>query len=430
MIVTKVQKISTFLFLALGLLCLLLPKQTATVTVIIMLAVFFLSALKFLIDGIRMHRGVDLIAAIVLVILGGFGIYAFGNGYHFVIDAFGIYMLACGIILIIQMILDLQDHSDDWKAELIMGILYSLCGLLALFFSKDDIVLVQSLLGGYLILQALQNVLEMFFFTRKYNARYYAFRNWMALPAFVVGMLPAVVYDFMLRKKMKDPNMRLTSRKSDEVPDLSVFIHTGTYASRLYGHMTFSRSDTAYSYGDYDRAAERLMHSIGPGTFFTVGSDIYSNNCSIVEHSPQFEFGIRLSEQQKERFDEMIQNVLDSTTPWKCPLEELPMDEVDEKFPEYEKNYASRLWYRTGAQFRQYHSGTWAWYALLGNNCSNFAAAKLNEIGLHIPVAKGVVSPGEFFEYYEEAYEDPDSNVICRSFHSAEFPDSLFKTID
>lgn len=94
------------------------------------------------------------------------------------------------------------------------------------------------------------------------------------------------------------------------------------------------------------------------------------------------------------------------------------------------KMYANRLWFRTGCRFRMYTRGPWKWYALLGNNCSNFAAAKLNEIGLHLPVSHGVVSPGEFYEVMETLFDDPDSCVITRSYHTVDIPASLFDVPD
>lgn len=430
--ITRAQKISNFLFLVLGILIILLPSFFAKASLCFFILMMGISALKFLIDGFRLHRSLDLLASLILILPIAVGLFSYEYGYHFLIDALGIYLVACALVFLIQMVLDLKSNCADWKAELMMGILYLLNGGLAIYLSGDHLILESRLIGCYLLLQAIQGFMEMFFFSNPYNARYYAFRNWMALPAFIVGILPALYYDHLLRQRLDDKNPVLHLQKSSDQnpPDLSVFIHSGTYGARLYGHMTFSRNHVAYSYGNYDVSAEKWFHTIGSGIFFTAGSEIYSNNCSVVEHSPQFEFGIRLSEAQKKKFDNMVSGILNSTVPWKCPLEEIPMDQVDLKFKDYEKDYASRLWYRTGAEFRKYEDGEWAWYSLLGNNCSNFACAKLNEISLNIPVSKGIVSPGEFFEYFEEAYQDPDSNVISMTLHSAKFPESLFNTID
>lgn len=66
--------------------------------------------------------------------------------------------------LLIQMVLDLKSNCADWKAELMMGILYLLNGGLAIYLSGDHLILVSRLIGCYLLLQAIQGFMEMFFF--------------------------------------------------------------------------------------------------------------------------------------------------------------------------------------------------------------------------------------------------------------------------
>lgn len=426
----RIEWAGILLSVALGLLCILLPVQMAGVLPYIAAVIGLAGGIFFGIHGFKKHRGVDLIASGCLLVLALICVLSRHYGNALLIAAFSIYYTACSIVLLIQMGLDLSRKGKDWIAELIMGLLYGILGVGSIALMRTDLVIVQWILGGACLLQGIQMLLEMVFFSNKYNARYYSFRSWICLPAFMVGTLPAIIYMLFMGKKMRTRPDVFDYKKTDEPADLSVFIHTGTYASKLYGHMTFSRNGVAYSYGDYDYDAEKFFHFIGPGTFFTVGSEIYSNNCCIVENSPQFEYGIRLSQKQKEKFDTVIQDILDHTESWQCELEQMPYEEAEEQFSKYEHTYADRLWWRTGCQFRQYHEGDWAWYSLLGNNCSNFAAAKLNEIGLEIPVAKGIVSPGEFFQYFEEALQDPDSPVISRSWHSAAAPETLYDVID
>lgn len=418
------------LFVLLALLCFFMPAKMLHAFLIAGAIGTACSAVILLVHGVMRHRGVDLAAGIALVVFTGIFVLALRNSIDFAAWAAGIYLSFCGMILLIQAFLDFKAGAKDGWGLLLLGALYLALGIAAIVWRRSDERMLMRIAGLYLLLQAVQLLVEEYVFSGTYNVRYYSFRDWLSLPAFLVGTLPAVVYMILLRSRLKrDPN-GYDYRKNDEQPDLSVFIHTGTYASKLYGHMTFSRNDVAYSYGDYDYSAEKLFHMIGPGTFFTAGSAVYSNNCSIVENSPQFEYGIRLSEAQKKAFDEMVEGILENTEPWKCRLEAMSYEEGVRAFPSLEHLYADRLWWRTGCAFRQYHKGEWAWYSLLGNNCSNFAAAKLNEIGLKIPVAKAIVSPGEFFEYFEQALQDPDSPVISRSWHSAAMPSTLFDTID
>lgn len=422
-----IETFSLLFCLTVAIICFCFPYPFITLFPWVGGSFMALGAIIYLIHGLHMHRRVDLVAAIILGILAvGFLVcHIFGG--QIISLLFMLYFFACFVVLAIQSFLDFKGHSNDMLGEMIIGLGFLALAVGSLFGLKDPVVLIR-MFGGYWLVQGMQLLVEQICFRSPYNVRYYAFRDWLCLPAYIVGLLPAVVYMIMMRTRLRLHPLEFDWCKNDQEADLSVFVHSGTYASKLYGHMTFSRNGIAYSYGDYDIAAEKFFHLIGPGTFFSVPSAIYSNNCSIVENSPQFEYGIVLSDEQKKKFDEMIQNILDQTTPWKCPLARLTPEQAKVSFPKMEHIYPNRLWYRTGCKFRQYHTGKWAWYSLLGNNCSNFDAAMLNTIGLDLPIAKGIVSPGEYFEYFEEALQDPASPVIYRKWHTAQAPETLFKT--
>lgn len=297
-------------------------------------------------------------------------------------------------------------------------------------FSSYRLATISHMLALYFFIQACQMGLELYFFSSPYNARYYSFRDWIMLPAWFVSVFPSFVMGHLVEKKMHDENTHFDAKKSEDKPDLIAWIHTGEYGTTLYGHMTFSRDSIMYSYGDYDVAKMKWFKTMGPGIFFSVNDQIYANNCCIVEHCPLFAYGIKLTDEQKQKFEAMKDSILSQTIRWHCPMQEAYFKTGHASLADFEKDYASRLWDRTCAIFRMYTKGQWAWYSLLGNNCSNYSSAMLNEIGLHIPVSKGIVSPGEFFEYFEQAYQDPDSCVISKSWHSAKVPSTLFDTID
>lgn len=335
------------------------------------------------------------------------------------------YLLAIGLVFLIQAILDRFSGSRLW-----IGLGYLLAGGLLLVFRHDDPRFVMEIIGAYLLLQAWQNLEELFCFSNPYDAKYWSMRHWMALPAFFIGIFPSFVIGRIQDEGMKHRAVDFDGRKNDSEVNLRIWIHTGTYGPRLYGHMTFSRNNVMYSYGDYDVPAEKLFGTIGPGIFFTVNAEIYANNCCIVEHSPLFEYGLHLTDAQLQAFDRMSGGIFAQTVPWVCPMEAAHEAGWPVSLQTCGKMYANRLWFRTGCRFRMYTRGPWKWYALLGNNCSNFAAAKLNEIGLHLPVSHGVVSPGEFYEVMETLFDDPDSCVITRSYHTVDIPASLFDVPD
>lgn len=424
--IRKAEIFSILLFLFLSLACLFYPSSTAMVLIRMTALIGLASGLLFFFDAFRKKRSLDLVASIVCLLYFGWALLWWKRDADILRTLFIVYYAIIAAVFYIQTILDLKDHSSDWKAELLLAFFYT-CFVV---FSSYRLATISHMLALYFFIQACQMGLELYFFSSPYNARYYSFRDWIMLPAWFVSVFPSFVMGHLVEKKMHDENTHFDAKKSEDKPDLIVWIHTGEYGTTLYGHMTFSRDSIMYSYGDYDLAKMKWFKTMGPGIFFSVNDQIYANNCCIVEHCPLFAYGIKLTDEQKQKFEAMKDSILSQTIRWHCPMQEAYFKTGHASLADFEKDYASRLWDRTCAIFRMYTKGQWAWYSLLGNNCSNYSSAMLNEIGLHIPVSKGIVSPGEFFEYFEQAYQDPDSCVISKSWHSAKVPSTLFDTID
>ncbi|WP_276912198.1 hypothetical protein [Dubosiella newyorkensis] len=424
--IRKAEIFSILLFLFLSLACLFYPSSTAMVLIRMTALIGLASGLLFFFDAFHKKRSLDLVASIVCLLYFGWALLWWKRDADILRTLFIVYYAIIAAVFYIQTILDLKDHSSDWKAELLLAFFYT-CFVV---FSSYRLATISHMLALYFFIQACQMGLELYFFSSPYNARYYSFRDWIMLPAWFVSVFPSFVMGHLVEKKMHDENTHFDAKKSEDKPDLIVWIHTGEYGTTLYGHMTFSRDSIMYSYGDYDVAKMKWFKTMGPGIFFSVNDQIYANNCCIVEHCPLFAYGIKLTDEQKQKFEAMKDSILSQTIRWHCPMQEAYFKTGHASLADFEKDYASRLWDRTCAIFRMYTKGQWAWYSLLGNNCSNYSSAMRNEIGLHIPVSKGIVSPGEFFEYFEQAYQDPDSCVISKSWHSAKVPSTLFDTID
>ncbi len=424
--IRKAEIFSILLFLFLSLACLFYPSSTAMVLIRMTALIGLASGLLFFFDAFHKKRSLDLVASIVCLLYFGWALLWWKRDADILRTLFIVYYAIIAAVFYIQTILDLKDHSSDWKAELLLAFFYT-CFVV---FSSYRLATISHMLALYFFIQACQMGLELYFFSSPYNARYYSFRDWIMLPAWFVSVFPSFVMGHLVEKKMHDENTHFDAKKSEDKPDLIVWIHTGEYGTTLYGHMTFSRDSIMYSYGDYDLAKMKWFKTMGPGIFFSVNDQIYANNCCIVEHCPLFAYGIKLTDEQKQKFEAMKDSILSQTIRWHCPMQEAYFKTGHASLADFEKDYASRLWDRTCAIFRMYTKGQWAWYSLLGNNCSNYSSAMRNEIGLHIPVSKGIVSPGEFFEYFEQAYQDPDSCVISKSWHSAKVPSTLFDTID
>lgn len=403
------------LYLLAGIVFLCIPNRVELGIEKIIGCICLISSLPFLWHGVTQRHSMSLIAFLLDFI---FGIVCFVSGPDLISLLYTIYLCGIGVIYLIQWVLD----QYNW-VEGVPGFLYLLAGIYFLIWPKY----VGLVFGVYLILQGVQSLVEALVFSSKLSSRYWSINHWISLPCFIVGVIPSFIVGYLQNEAMKNKDVHYDARKNDLPANVQVYIHTGTHGSTVYGHMTFAANGVMYSYGDYDVADEKLFKTIGPGIFFTADANLYSNNCCVIERSPLFEYGLHLSNDQLEKLQEVMEEVVKDTTPWQCDLAKLSPAEQQKQFPQYEKIYANRLWYRTRCKYRMYTKGKWHWYTLLGNNCSNWSASKLNEIGLNLPIQKSIVSPGEYYEVFETMFRDPDSCVVSRSWHSVDDPKTLFE---
>lgn len=425
--VRKWELTAGILFLLLGAGCIFYPSLNADLFFYLVAGALTISAGVFWFEAFRKPQGfIFLSAAVCTIAAGVLWMHRFEPA-SLIINCFGFYMFFNMVCEFIQWILDIRDHTKESWTHGLMALLYLALCISSFVFRHSDVRILMRLFGGYLLIQAFQMLIQLYSFTHPRSSRSYTFSRWTALPVYFVSVLPSLILRYMLLKKMKGHEYSYQEKKNDQDVNLRVFIHTGLKSEHIFGHMTFSYKGVMFSYGNYDKGEERFFRSIGPGIFFTVPADIYINNCCIYEGSTLFEYGIHIEKEQEEKLEKLVHDIFHHTYRWYSPIEQDP--DGRENFKEYEEDYASRLSFRTGAKFRKFYSSKWKTYWVLGDNCSLFAADMLSQIDEEIVHKSGIVTPGEYFEFFEELFADPKSNVVYRSWHSAEVPSTLYPAL-
>lgn len=410
----------------LGGICLFLPVKFAVFIFYAAALLMSLSAILLLYEAVRKKKGILFLGAAVSALIAIIFWTHQTDGAQLASFVFAVYMIGCSFIEAVQFILDVKNRAARSWIHLLSCLAYLAISIAAFVFRSTDVRLLMRLFGAYCLYQALQIVIEIFWFSRPHSSRAMSFRMWSALPVYIVGVLPSIVLRVLLTRKMDDARRHYDEHKNNEPVNLRVFIHTGLTGDHLFGHMTFSYKGIMFSYGNYDKAEERFFRSIGPGVLFTVPADIYVNNSCLIEGSTIFEFGLHLDEKQEQKLQSILRKTFSETYRWYCPIEKIG-GRAD--FEKLQDDYTNRLSYRTGAKFRKFYHGMWKTYWIAGDNCSLFADDVLSQIDCHIVHKSGIVSPGEYFEFFTEAYQDPNSNVVFRSWHDPNFPDTLYSTL-
>lgn len=412
---------------AMGICCLFIPHISSDVVYYTAAVLCTLSAIVLWDHTLRNKRGLNILLSVVLTILSLLFWFHSSLRAELIPTVFGFYMFFNAGVQLISYVLDVKDHAKNGWVHLISFVLYTGLSIASFHYRSNDLGIIMRVFGIYLLYQAIQLFIEMFLFEHPSSSRSGSFAYWAALPAYFVGVLPSLVLRFLLSKKMEKTRNTYDQKKNDLPVNLRVYIHTGLDGDHIYGHMTFSYHDVMYSYGNYDKAEEKFFRSIGPGVFFTVPAKAYVNNSCIYEGSTIFEFGLHLDSKQEQKLQKEIERIFKETYRWYCPIEKKSGGR--NCFKEFENDYSCRLSYLTGAKFRKFYHGQWKTYWILGDNCSLFADDMLSKIGCHIVHKTGIVSPGEYFEFFTQKFQDPNSNVVYRSWHDARYPETLFKGI-
>lgn len=409
-----------------GLTCLVLPEFNADIFLYVCAAICSLSALFVWYQAFVKKRGFVFLEAVLITAFTVFLWIHRQSGEVVIVGVFAVYLLVNVVAFLVQTVLDLQDKAASWWYDALRLIVYALLLFATVRSGLGSLKYIQYIVGLYLIVQAGQLYFEMVSFSHPQSTRYYSFRHWSSLPVALVAVLPFFVLEVITHAQLQIKPERKAERKNEEPVDLRVFVHTGLSGVHVFGHMTIAYEGMTYSYGNYDTANEKLFRSIGPGILFLCPDRDYINNTCLYEGVTMFEYGLTLTEAQKKELHALMDEIHEQTYHWQSPYEQALQADPDTSFSAYENDYASRLWYRTGSQFYKFKSGEWKTYWILGTNCSLFAADLLNRIDPAIHGSKGIVTPGEFWEYFEEAFADPKSNVIYKAWHSSSDPSTLY----
>lgn len=329
---------------------------------------------------------------------------------------FGLYMLAIGLVLLIQQMIFAADKVKVNGWYLVLGFGYLLVSFLVLFTPSIPTEMLVYFFGAYFMLLSLRFFIDTL---ETMSMRYTWKRQFhISPPAFIAVLLP----DWTLRKINRHFNSE-NSRYLDDIhkrPDdrvkLKAMVHTGPSGLQKVGHFSFSYNDMVFSYGNYDASSGKLNGLMGDGVFFTVNRKLYLDMITNMENNTIFEFGIYLTKEQEEAVEKRLKDLLDNANRWYCPQENAVLEGLSEKRKEL---YANRLQYYTGAKFYKPKDGRFKTYWVLGDNCVMFADDILGIAGADALDIRGIITPGTYFDYLRHECAKENSPVLYCKVHRA-----------
>ena len=176
--------------------------------------------------------------------------------------------------------------------------------------------------------------------------------------------LPKLLESFIPYSVMKDINKVLEVKQeynyfigNEDNPDIEVIIHTSNNGVNKMGHLDICYEGIVYSYGNYDEGSRILKKALGDGVLFLC-NDInkYINFCIDNSKKTMFVFGIKLTEEQKDKVNSRIKELMGNVYSWNYK---------DDKLYNNGESYASKLYKKTKAKFYKFKGGKYKTYFVL-----------------------------------------------------------------
>lgn len=326
---------------------------------------------------------------------------------------FSMYLLFNSIVKFINYMISKEVNLKSRFSDLFFCIFFLGLSLLFLFYPLSKLNLFIMIIGIYCILLGLNRFLEFITDILSMQFKLKIKRKLrITLPAFFEAFIP--------KRALKSINKYidyLTSEKKikEEESDLKIFIHLSKYGFNQFGHMDIMFENKIYSYGNYDKDSQKLFTTLGDGVLFTINNKKkYIEFCIKNSRKTIVEFGIKLTNTQKDKIRNELDKIIKNTYAW----EPLIVQDKNKKL-EY-KDYASKLYKATKAKFYKFKDGEYKTYFVLGVNCSYFADHLMRNYVFEVLKLVGIISPGTYYEYLEENFRKRNSKVVTMKIHNKE----------
>ena len=326
----------------------------------------------------------------------------------------GLYaLLQCAIRALNYYILKKNNVKDRIK-DLFLSIFYLGLGIFLLFSPYLHINVVLNIIAVYFILygltycnDGLKEVIPVHHQDKlKRKIR-------ITLPVFIDFLIPKFVLDeineFLTPSEdYTEHNVeRIEENKSDEKPDMEVFVHMSSKGFGVVGHVDICYEGVVMSYGNYDYHSQRFFEMIGDGVLFFANREKYIP--FVIEDSSKtlVSFGLKLTKEQKQEAKRKLDELIEDLYKWVPPF-----------YVGINDFYASRLDFHVPTQFYKFKKGKFKTYFVLGSNCVKLADQIVGGAGIDVLKMNGIITPGTYYEYLNKRFSSKDMLVISKKIYN------------
>lgn len=410
------------IFILMGMVIMLMHQVLMWRIVIVFEIGFFIISIFTFCDWLlHMHRKERLIYAIA-----EFGLAFFLATYPHIPVAilpilFGCLMLMHAVVHGITTYIYFSHHASGRIKELMLTGIYLLLGITMFLEPLVYVGDLMFLIGLYLCLYGIKNLKDALMEEMKIDTKNKMRRKVrLPLPVLFASLIPHRVLTYInhfFKESHEEPQAAIVEYKEEVEPDLEVLIHVTDKGYGAFGHVDICYHGYIISYGNYDAASYHLHDCIGDGVLFVAPKEKYIPFCIADSQKTLFGFGMVLNDEMKREVNRKIYDIFQKIEPW-YPDYQIALEKHDEKtMQESLEYYANRLYKNTKAKMYKFKSGPFKTYFVLKTNCVALADAIIGKTGIDIVDSNGIISPGSYYEYFNNEFMKSSTRVVTRTIY-------------
>lgn len=323
----------------------------------------------------------------------------------------GLYQLIMGTVMLLNHYLLKKDNVPRRFHFLFFGIIHILWGISGLFMT-DSIPETLTRLGVYLMFLGFTSLSDgRSFFISDTQEKKVKRKLRVSVPVIFVALSPRKTLEKInkfLQKELSIEEKETIHKENDTLEDtiLKVFIHVGEDGFTNMGHVDLSYKGQIYAFGNYDVDSGRLFGSVGDGLLFSLDEQNYIEYC-LEDGITMFEYRISLTDEQQREFEDQLVRIYEDVIEW------IPTSDRQKE------SYIGVMYHRYDVHLYKFKQGRFKTYFVLGTNCVLLADQLIGASGLDILTIIGFLTPGAYYEYFEQELQKPHSIIVGKTIHHA-----------
>ena len=333
--------------------------------------------------------------------------------YGFVPVLFSLYLSLIGVVQFVMCCLEIKNGGRSIVSQFFIGVISFFIAIPILInpVMKLDTFII--CIGIYTLLLGFYYLYDFIVFIVPIRAKNRLKRRIrITLPKIVEAIIPYSVMVDINRNLEVRKTVSYASLKANRASDLDILVHTSNRGFNKMGHIDIFFEGKVISYGNYDEGSRFFRQFFGDGVLFIAKSkEKYINFCIDNSKKTVFDFGILLTEVQKNRIRQRIDELCANTVKW---------NHKTDKYYNNGNSYAGRLYKKTKAKFYKFKKGKYRTYFVMGTNCCYLADDILGKSGMDILSINGIITPGTYYDYLNRELKQKNSNVISKAVYNFE----------